>query len=94
MESPSREPEQSAESASSTAGERQDPEAPESAHAADGGDRTARKQRSFWKELPLLIGIALVLALLIKTFLVQAFSIPSDSMQDTLQRATGCWWTS
>ncbi|NEE05796.1 signal peptidase I, partial [Streptomyces sp. SID7499] len=31
-------------------------------------------------------GIALVLALLIKTFLVQAFSIPSDSMQNTLQR--------
>ncbi|MEU0603738.1 signal peptidase I, partial [Streptomyces sp. NPDC006393] len=46
----------------------------------------ARKPRSFWKELPILIGIALVLALLIKTFLVQAFSIPSDSMQDTLQR--------
>ncbi|MFD7610556.1 signal peptidase I [Streptomyces sp. NPDC059828] len=45
-----------------------------------------RKQRSFWKELPLLVGIALVLALLIKTFLVQAFSIPSESMQDTLQR--------
>ncbi|MFE2746503.1 signal peptidase I [Streptomyces scopuliridis] len=50
----------------------------------DGSD--ARKPRSFWKELPLLIGIALLLALLIKTFLVQAFSIPSDSMQDTLQR--------
>ncbi|WP_344075547.1 signal peptidase I [Streptomyces crystallinus] len=46
----------------------------------------AAKQRSFWKELPLLIGIALILALLIKTFLVQAFSIPSDSMQNTLQR--------
>lgn len=30
--------------------------------------------------------MALVLALLIKTFLVQAFSIPSDSMQNTLQR--------
>lgn len=44
------------------------------------------KHRSFWKELPLLIGIALLLALLIKTFLVQAFSIPSDSMQNTLQR--------
>ncbi|MEV6550740.1 signal peptidase I [Streptomyces sp. NPDC051597] len=52
----------------------------------DGSDRAPRKQRSFWKELPLLIGIALILALLIKTFLVQAFSIPSDSMQDTLQR--------
>lgn len=42
------------------------------------------KPRSFWKELPLLVGIALVLALLIKTFLVQAFSIPSDSMNNTL----------
>ncbi|KOU39716.1 signal peptidase I [Streptomyces sp. WM6378] len=52
----------------------------------DGQGRAPRKPRSFWKELPLLIGIALVLALLIKTFLVQAFSIPSDSMQDTLQR--------
>ncbi|WP_344074909.1 signal peptidase I [Streptomyces crystallinus] len=51
-----------------------------------GSDRSPKKQRSFWKELPLLIGIALILALLIKTFLVQAFSIPSDSMQDTLQR--------
>ncbi|GAA0916654.1 signal peptidase I [Streptomyces thermoalcalitolerans] len=51
-----------------------------------GGSRQGAKQRSFWKELPILIGIALVLALLIKTFLVQAFSIPSDSMQNTLQR--------
>ena len=52
------------------------------------GDSTpkTRKPRSFWKELPILIGIALVLALLIKTFLVQAFSIPSDSMQNTLQQ--------
>ncbi|MFF5448371.1 signal peptidase I [Streptomyces sp. NPDC012888] len=57
----------------------------EAGMAADEGD-DARPQRSFWKELPLLIGIALVLALLIKTFLVQAFSIPSDSMQNTLQR--------
>ncbi|MEV0488957.1 signal peptidase I [Streptomyces atratus] len=52
----------------------------------DGGGTATGKPRSFWKELPLLIGIALILALLIKTFLVQAFSIPSDSMQDTLQR--------
>ncbi|MFE0509199.1 signal peptidase I [Streptomyces sp. NPDC058964] len=52
------------------------------------GDSSSRgnKPRSFWKELPILVGIALVLALLIKTFLVQAFSIPSDSMQNTLQR--------
>ncbi|GAA1360704.1 hypothetical protein GCM10009612_34750 [Streptomyces beijiangensis] len=44
-----------------------------------------KKHRSWWKELPILIGIALVLALLIKVFLVQAFSIPSGSMQNTLQ---------
>ncbi|MFH8841586.1 signal peptidase I [Streptomyces sp. NPDC017868] len=54
--------------------------------AAGGSDRGPKKQRSFWKELPLLVGIALVLALLIKTFLVQAFSIPSESMMNTLQK--------
>jgi signal peptidase I len=43
------------------------------------------KQRFFWKELPILLGIALLVALLAKTFLVQAFSIPSDSMKNTLQ---------
>ncbi|WP_425442672.1 signal peptidase I [Streptomyces indicus] len=52
----------------------------------EAGGSGQKKQRSFWKELPLLIGIALLLALLIKTFLVQAFSIPSDSMQNTLQQ--------
>jgi len=66
------------------------PAVPPGADKDGDGDRPApssgSKQRSFWKELPLLIGIALVLALLIKTFLVQAFSIPSDSMQNTLQR--------
>ncbi|WP_121016458.1 signal peptidase I [Streptomyces sp. 3211.6] len=55
-------------------------------HDTDEAAAEERQHRSFWKELPLLIGIALVLALLIKTFLVQAFSIPSDSMQNTLQR--------
>jgi signal peptidase I len=43
------------------------------------------RRRSLWKELPILVVIALVLALIIKTFLVQAFSIPSESMQNTLQ---------
>ncbi|MFF8293032.1 signal peptidase I [Streptomyces sp. NPDC016309] len=52
----------------------------------DAGPQEPRRPRSFWKELPLLVGIALLLALLIKTFLVQAFSIPSDSMMNTLQR--------
>jgi signal peptidase I len=40
---------------------------------------------SFLKELPALIVIAFVLALLIKSFLVQAFFIPSESMLPTLK---------
>jgi signal peptidase I len=40
---------------------------------------------AFFRELPGLILVAFVLALLIKTFLVQAFYIPSQSMEPTLQ---------
>jgi signal peptidase I len=43
-----------------------------------------KRPRSFWRELPVLILIALVIALLIKTFVVQAFYIPSSSMENTL----------
>jgi signal peptidase I len=42
------------------------------------------KSRSWWIELPILLLFALVLALLIKTFVVQAFFIPSSSMENTL----------
>ncbi|MFF4104868.1 signal peptidase I [Streptomyces sp. NPDC001903] len=66
-------------------GEERPDDAKREAEDEDSGAE-AKPHRSFWKELPLLIGIALLLALLIKTFLVQAFSIPSDSMQNTLQR--------
>ena len=53
--------------------------------AAGKGKKQKKPQRSFWIELPILVVVALVLALLIKTFLVQAFSIPSGSMENTLQ---------
>jgi signal peptidase I len=39
---------------------------------------------AFFRELPGLILVAFILALLIKTFLVQAFYIPSQSMEPTL----------
>ncbi len=44
-----------------------------------------RRNRSFFRELPFLVVVAFVLALLIKAFLVQAFYIPSGSMMNTLQ---------
>jgi signal peptidase I len=44
-----------------------------------------RSALAFFKELPVLILIAFGLALLIKTFLIQAFFIPSESMVPTLE---------
>ena len=41
--------------------------------------------RSFLTELPILVLVALAVAVLIKTFLVQAFYIPSGSMIPTLE---------
>jgi signal peptidase I len=42
------------------------------------------KRRSFWREFPVLVVAAFLVALLIKTFLLQAFYIPSESMEPTL----------
>ncbi|MFJ2866097.1 signal peptidase I [Kitasatospora sp. NPDC087314] len=52
---------------------------------AEPGAKAGRKKRPFWQELPILLVIALLLSLGIKTFFVQAFSIPSGSMQQTLE---------
>jgi signal peptidase I len=43
-----------------------------------------QKQLPLWQEMILLLGIALVLAIVIKAFFMQAFYIPSGSMNDTL----------
>jgi signal peptidase I len=51
--------------------------------ASDAGK--GRRKRSFWREMFVIIVAALVLTILIKAFLVQVFSIPSASMQNTLQ---------
>ncbi|UUN29408.1 signal peptidase I [Streptomyces sp. FIT100] len=44
-----------------------------------------RRQRSAVKEIPILITVALMIALVLKTFLVQAFVIPSGSMEQTIR---------
>ena len=56
---------------------------PESEEAPPA-DEAPEKSLSFIYELPILILIALVVAVLIKTFLIQAFFIPSASMVPTL----------
>ncbi len=43
-----------------------------------------RSGRPLYRELPVLVVVALVIALVIKTFVVQAFVIPTGSMQNTL----------
>ncbi len=46
---------------------------------------TRRRRLSATKEIPLLVGVALLIALVLKTFLVQAFVIPSGSMEQTIR---------
>jgi len=61
-------------------------DADESGESGDGKKPgKKKKQGSFWKELPILIGVALALAMVIKAFAVQAFYIPSQSMENTLK---------
>ncbi|PRX97235.1 signal peptidase I [Allonocardiopsis opalescens] len=71
-----------------------DPPGGASADDADGGtDDTAEPTRrtrkkgsgSFWKELPILIAIALVLSFAIQTWVVRPYYVPSGSMENTLQ---------
>ncbi|GAA4710636.1 hypothetical protein GCM10023215_60600 [Pseudonocardia yuanmonensis] len=49
-----------------------------------------RRRNTFWKELPLLVGVALVLTILIQAFLAKVYVIPSGSMETTLHGCTGC----
>ncbi|CAI2717427.1 signal peptidase I [Nitrospina watsonii] len=57
---------------------------PGSAGNAAAATSTSKPQKSTLREYTEAILIALLLALLIRTFIVQAFKIPSGSMEDTL----------
>ena len=57
---------------------------PSEAGEPSTADKAKKTGLAFLRELPVLLLIALGLALLIKTFLVQAFYIPSESMEPSL----------
>jgi signal peptidase I len=46
--------------------------------------KAGRRKRSFWRDLAVIVVAALALTILLKTFVVQVFSIPSGSMENTL----------
>ncbi|GAB2821696.1 signal peptidase I [Lentzea nigeriaca] len=61
--------------------------------ASDASDKTSKKKKkgNFWKELPVLIVVALGLAIGIQIFLGRVYMIPSESMEATLHGCTDCY---
>jgi signal peptidase I len=64
---------------------------------AEGESRTSRlrrrkrkRRKAPWWELPVLVAVAILVAVLVKTFVIQPFYIPSPSMEKTLHGCTGC----
>jgi signal peptidase I len=54
------------------------------AGSAEQADKDKPKKRRFWRDLLVIVVAALALTILLKTFVVQVFSIPSGSMENTL----------
>ncbi|MGH3266807.1 MAG: signal peptidase I, partial [Trebonia sp.] len=46
--------------------------------------KKSKRKRSFWRDLLVIVVAALALTILLKAFVVQVFSIPSGSMENTL----------
>lgn len=47
-------------------------------------EQTEKPRNSFWRELPILLGVAILVAVLVRAFVLQTFYIPSPSMEHTL----------
>ncbi|MDY7085907.1 MAG: signal peptidase I [Actinomycetota bacterium] len=47
-------------------------------------EQTEKRKSSFWRELPILLGVAVLVAVLVRAFVLQTFYIPSPSMEHTL----------
>jgi signal peptidase I len=83
------EPGGNAEASGTAADGDSDADAAPDGKTASGGRKPAarrgRRKRSFWREFPILVVVALLLAVIIKTYAIQAFFIPSGSMENTLE---------
>lgn len=47
-------------------------------------EQTDKRRSSFWRELPILLGVAILVAVVVRAFVLQTFYIPSPSMEHTL----------
>jgi signal peptidase I len=56
----------------------------EAGQAPEDDSPPRHRKRSFWRDLAVIVVAALVLTILLKAFVVQVFSIPSASMENTL----------
>jgi signal peptidase I len=52
--------------------------------------RKKKKSKYGWLEVPILGAVAILVAVLVKSFLIQPFYIPSESMEKTLHGCYGC----
>jgi signal peptidase I len=48
-------------------------------------DEQTKRPNTFWRELPVLLGVAIVVAIVVRAFVLQTFYIPSESMENTLK---------
>jgi len=47
-------------------------------------EQTDKRRGSFWRELPILVGVAILVAVLVRAFVLQTFYIPSPSLEHSL----------
>jgi signal peptidase I len=50
----------------------------------DEQDEQTERRGGFWRELPMLLIVAIVVAVVVRAFVLQTFYIPSESMEHTL----------
>ncbi len=60
------------------------------ARGTDEAGGKKKRKGSFWRELPLLVVVAIVLTFVIQTFVARIYVIPSASMEQTLHGCDGC----